>query len=52
VGTDLDSVPRGGGNPFVLGTLADISAVDVDDKAVYFVNTDSGNLGLLLSTSL
>jgi hypothetical protein len=51
VGTDLDSMPRGGGNLYVLGTLADISAVDVDDKLVYFVNTDS-NLGLLLSTAL
>src|SRR5262249_39389094 len=51
VGEDLEAVPRSGGNGYVLGTYASISAVTVDDQSVYFVNTDS-NLGLLLSTAL
>lgn len=49
VGQDLISSPRNTSTQEVLGTYAAISAIVLDDKDVYFVNTE-GNLGLLLRT--
>lgn len=49
VGQDLISSPRNTSTQEVLGTYAAISAIVLDEKDVYFVNTE-GNLGLLLRT--
>ena len=50
VGQDLVANPRNTAQQEVYGTYAAISAITLDSKDVFFVNTE-GNLGLLLRTA-